>query len=431
MLASMLNPSIRVYEKSGRVKKASGPVLRATGVFSIGEICKISRAGGGYLLSEVIGFDGEETLLTPYGVLDGISSFSKIERFSSRFEVPVGENVIGRVLDSLGSAMDGLPEPQVSEKYPGSAAAPDPMHRPVIDSPFPTGIRAIDGALTMGLGQRMGIFAAAGGGKSTLLSMLVKFTQCDRCVCALIGERGREVREFVEHQLGEEGMAKSVVIVATSDRPAIEQVKAAYTATTIAEYFRDKGENVLLLMDSLTRFARAQRQIGLSAGEPPTRRGFPPSVFEQLPILVERAGRSAEGTITAFYTVLVEGDDMGEPVADEVKSLLDGHIVLSRKLAQSGHYPAIDILSSASRVLNTVTSKSHQSSILMLRELISKYQEIELLLRVGEYSPGVDRVVDLAVEKQQAIQQFLRQKTDEVDNFENIVARIETEFLNE
>jgi type III secretion protein N (ATPase) len=267
----------------------------------------------------------------------------------------------------------------------------------------------------------MGIFAAAGGGKSTLVSLMVRFAEYDRCVIALIGERGREVREFLEHQLGPTGLAKSIVVVATSDRPAIEQVKAAYTATALAEFHRDRGERVLLIMDSLTRFARAQRQIGLAAGEPPTRRGFPPSVFELLPGLVERAGLSGDGSITAFYTVLVEGDDMNEPVADEVRSLLDGHIVLSRKLAEAGHYPPVDVITSTSRILSRIVSPDHLEAVHKARGLMSKLQEIELLLKIGEYSKGADALADEALARRTALDAFLRQGVNEFSSFEETV----------
>jgi ATP synthase in type III secretion protein N len=409
------------FRRKGRVSKSTGPLVRAAGNFSIGEICTISRANQTPILAEVVGFDADEAFLTPYGRTTGISHNSTIQPLLVEFEVPVGGELTGRVLDSLGNPIDGGSPLSASQRYPGSHSPPNPMLRPPIDRPFVLGVRALDGALTCGEGQRMGIFAAAGGGKSTLISVLVKNAVYDICIIALIGERGREVREFVDNQLGLGGLAKSVVIVATSDRPAIEQVKAAYTATAIAEFHRDRGKKVLLIMDSLTRFARAQRQIGLSAGEPPTRRGFPPSVFEQLPSLVERTGRTDRGSITALYTVLVEGDDMNEPIADEVRSLLDGHIVLSRKLASAGHYPAIDVLSSASRILNNIVPDDHQTAIRMLRGLLTKYDEIELLVRIGEYVQGSDPLADEAVNRKAAIDAFLRQGTNEYTNFEETV----------
>jgi type III secretion protein N (ATPase) len=406
-----------LFEKGGRVTTAAGPLIRAMGDFTIGEICSISRAGRPELLAEVVGFRGAEAVLTPYGILDGVSQNSRISAVSSEFQIPVGSGLVGRVIGATGLPIDGRGPIVSDQSYPGLASPPPPMTRPIIDTPFSVGVRAIDGVLTIGEGQRVGVFAAAGGGKSTLMAMLVKFAAYDRCVISLIGERGREVREFVDGSLGPEGLAKSVLVIATADRPAIEQVKAAYSATAIAEYFRDKGERVLLLMDSLTRFARAQRQIGLAAGEPPTRRGFPPSVFEKLPGLLERGGLSARGSITAFYTVLVEGDDMNEPVADETRSLLDGHIVLSRKLANSGRYPAIDILSSASRVLTAVVDPAHAAATVKLRGLLAKYQEIELLVQIGEYVPGADALADDVLERKAAIDAFLSQRTDERSDF--------------
>ena len=408
----------------GRVQHAAGPVVRANGAFRIGDVCRITRPGNKQLLAEVVGFAGEEAILTPYGDLEGVSNRSAILPVNGGFEVPVGDQLLARVVDALGNPIDGKGPTGTKVTYPGNASPPDPMDRPVIDKPFELGIRALDGILTCGEGQRLGIFAAAGGGKSTLLSMLVRFADADRCIVALIGERGREVREFVEHNLGEEGLRSSTLIIATSDRPAIEQVKAAYTATAMAEYFRDQGQRVLLLMDSLTRFARAQRQIGLSSGEPPTRRGFPPSVFEKLPSLVERPGRTEKGSITAFYTVLVEGDDMNEPVADEVRSLLDGHIILSRKLARQGHYPAIDVGGSASRVANAIISPEHAGASIKLRELLAKYEEIELLLQIGEYNSGKDKLADMAVAKKPNLDEFLKQRTTERTQFAETVEKL-------
>ena len=319
-------------------------------------------------------------------------------------------------------AFNGI-EPEAH--YPVYADAPDPMTRRIIDHPIPLGVKAIDGILTCGEGQRMGIFAAAGGGKSTLLSMLVKGAEVDVTVLALIGERGRELREFIEHDLGPEGVKKSVIIVATSDKSSMERSKAAYTATAVAEYFRDKGKRVLLLMDSVTRFARAQREIGLAAGEPPTRRGFPPSVFATLPKLMERTGMSDVGSITALYTVLVEGDDMTEPVADETRSILDGHIILSRKLAASGHYPAIDVLASASRVMNAITTEDHRAAVNRARALMSKYEDIELLVKVGEYKQGADPLADEAIQKIETIRSFLKQRTDELMPLDQTIAQLQ------
>jgi len=416
--------ALELHKRYGRVSKGAGPVINASGNYHVGQICEISRSGDSNLLAEVIGFESGKAVLTPYGVLDGISNRSRISPVSDQFEISVGTNMCGRVVDSFGAPIDGQGPLDLPHRMACTASPPNPMQRPPIEKPFPTGIRAIDGTLTCGEGQRVGIFAAAGGGKSTLLGMLVRYAAYDRCIVALIGERGREVREFVETTLGPEGMARSILVIATSDRPAIEQVKAAYTATTIAEYFRSRGEKVLLLMDSLTRFGRAQRQIGLSAGEPPTRRGFPPSVFEKLPSLLERGGCTPEGSITAFYTILVEGDDMNEPIADETRSLLDGHIILSRELAAAGHYPAIDVSGSASRILNAIVTPEHSNAINKLRSLSAKYKEVELLVRIGEYAKGSDAETDEAIDRRAAIEAFLRQKTDETTEYQDTVANL-------
>lgn len=419
-----LPETVARLRRKGRVTRSAGPIIRAAGSFGIGEICSVTRMAEEPLLAEVVGFDRGEMLLAPYGSMQGISYNSVVMLIKSRFEVPVGEHLAGRILNAWGQPIDGGPSLISSLHYSICQKPPDPMSRPLIDKPFVSGIRAIDGVLTCGEGQRLGIFAAAGGGKSTLISTLVKNATCDRCVIALIGERGREVREFIDRQLGPQGMARSVIVIATSDRPVIEQVKAAYSATAIAEFFRDRGENVLLIMDSLTRFARAQRQMGLSAGEPPTRRGFPPSVFEQLPILLERAGKSQHGAITAVYTVLVEGDDMNEPVADEARALLDGHIILSRKLAEAGHYPAIDVIGSASRIMNDIVKPGHRQAIRKLRALLSKYADLELLVRIGEYIPGTDKLGDEALERIDSINAFLQQETKVASQFDETIAAL-------
>jgi ATP synthase in type III secretion protein N len=338
--------------------------------------------------------------------------------------VPVGPSLFGRVLDGMGRPLDTRSKGRLQPEayYPVYAETPDPLTRRIIDQPLPLGVRALDGLLTCGEGQRIGIFAAAGGGKSTLLSMLVKGAQVDVNVLALIGERGREVREFIEHNLGAEGMRKSILVVATSDKSSMERAKASYVATAIAEYFRDQGKKVLLLMDSVTRFGRALREIGLAAGEPPTRRGFPPSVFANLPKLMERVGMSDKGSITALYTVLVEGDDMSEPIADETRSILDGHIVLSRKLGAANHYPAIDVLASVSRVMPAIVPPEHMALAGRIRQLMAKYAEIDLLVKIGEYRPGSDKVADEAIAKIDKINNFLRQRTDDITTFEDAVA---------
>jgi type III secretion protein N (ATPase) len=318
----------------------------------------------------------------------------------------------------LGKPIDGKTLSNCIEQ-PLYQDAPNPLSREPITTAFHTGVRAIDGVLTTGLGQRMGIFAVAGGGKSTLLSMMAKQAVADVIVIALIGERGREVREFIEHNLGEQGMARSVLVVATSDRPSMERARAAYTATAIAEGFRDQGKNVLLLMDSATRFARALREIGLSVGEPAVRRGFPPSVFAELPRLFERTGSNDKGTITAFYTVLVEDEDAADPVAEEVRSILDGHIVLSRQLGQEGHYPAIDVLGSASRIFNAITEPVHQQWAMHLRKLLAEYKKVEFLIQVGEYQQGADPVADEAIQKREALKRFLCQDVNDHQSFDN------------
>ena len=413
----------RLVDIRGRVTEVQGMIIKASVPGAkIGELCELVTPGEadvGY--AEVVGFQQHDAILSPLGEMMGVSSNTEVIPTGKVHHIGMGDHLLGQVLDGMGNPInpDLFPEDvEPDAYYPVYAPAPDPMTRRIIDTPMPLGLRVLDGVLTCGEGQRMGIFAAAGGGKSTLLSMLVKGADVDVTVLALIGERGRELREFIEHDLGPEGVKKSVIVVATSDRSSMERAKAAYTATAVAEYFRDRGQRVLLLMDSVTRFARAQREIGLAAGEPPTRRGFPPSVFATLPKLMERAGMNDKGSITALYTVLVEGDDMSEPVADETRSILDGHIILSRKLAAANHYPAIDVLSSASRVMNAIVSDEHKAAAGKLRELLAKYEEIELLVKVGEYKQGADAVADEALQKIGAIKAYLQQRTDELSPFE-------------
>ena len=405
----------------GRVTQVVGTIIRAVvPSVRVGEVCLLRTPGDDFeMQAEVVGFARDAALLTPLGDMHGISSATEVIPTGRTHMVPVGDGLLGRVLDGLGRPLDLATHGplEIEQHYPVIADAPDPLKRRLIDRPLSLGVRALDSVLTCGEGQRMGIFAAAGGGKSTLMGMLVKGAEVDVTVIALIGERGREVREFLEHELGEEGRRRAVVVCATSDKSSMERAKAAYVATAIAEYFRDQGKRVLFLMDSVTRFARAQREIGLAAGEPPTRRGYPPSVFATLPRLMERVGMNERGSITALYTVLVEGDDMTEPVADETRSILDGHIVLSRKLGAANHYPAIDVLASASRVMNAVVSKEHKAAAGRVRELMAKYAEVELLVKIGEYQRGNDRVTDEAIDKVEAIRAFLRQRTDERADF--------------
>jgi len=429
MLHSALEqaPLVRVR---GRVVQVTGTVIKAViPSVKIGEICILKNPGSTQELhSEVVGFARGTALLMPLGEIHGISGETEVIPTGRVHLVPVGMGLLGRILDGLGNPLDTHKRGPLttSRYYPVFADAPDPLSRRIIDTPVSLGVRAIDCLLTCGEGQRMGIFAAAGGGKSTLLGMLVKGADVDVTVVALIGERGREVREFLEHELGEEGCRKSVIVCATSDKSAMERCNAAYVATAIAEYFRDQGKRVLFLMDSVTRFARAQREIGLAAGEPPTRRGFPPSVFAALPRLMERVGMNDKGSITALYTILVEGDDMTEPIADETRSILDGHIILSRKLAAANHYPAIDVLASISRVMRMIVSPRHNKAAGRMRELMAKYQEMELLIKIGEYKRGSDHLADEAIQKIDSIREFLRQATDEFSTFEQTLSRLES-----
>ena len=415
-------------EVKGRVIQVVGTIVKAAvpGV-KVGEVCILRNPWEDYeVQAEVVGFTKDAALLTALGTMSGISGETQVIPTRHVHMVPVGDALLGRVLDGLGRPLDtdrkGPLRP--AGYYPVLASPPSPLERRVISKPISLGIRAIDGLLTCGEGQRLGIFAAAGGGKSTLLGEIIRNTEAEVCVLALIGERGREVREFIEKDLGEEGLKKAVVVCATSDRSAMERLKAAYVATSIAESFRDRGKKVLLMMDSVTRFGRAQREIGLAAGEPPTRRGFPPSVFSELPKLMERAGNSAKGSITALYTVLVEGDDMTEPIADETRSILDGHIILSRKLAAVNHYPAIDILHSLSRCQAAIVPKEHKRAAAKLREILAKYQEVELLLKIGEYQKGADRATDEAIAKIDAVNGFLKQALDDVPEYDDTIQRL-------
>ena len=416
-------------EIRGRVEQVVGTIIRAAvpGV-KIGELCILRTPGENWTLrAEVVGFAQNIALLTPLGDLEGISYHTEVIPTGHVLSVPVGEELLGRVLNGVGDVADGGPPLKTRQFYPVYADPPAAMTRKLIDKPISLGLRALDGVLTCGQGQRMGIFAAAGGGKSTLLSSIIKGTDADISVLALFGERGREVREFIERDLGPEGMARAVLVISTSDRSSMERLKAAYTATAVAEYFRDQGRSVLLMMDSVTRFGRAQREIGLAAGEPPTRRGFPPSVFSTLPKLMERAGNSDKGSITALYTVLVEGDDMTEPIADETRSILDGHIILSRALAARNHYPAIDVQQSVSRVMNSIVSKEHKQAAQRLRQILAKYAEIELLVQLGEYKKGADAEADFALAHIDKVNAFLKQGLGEKSSFdETIKALLET-----
>ncbi|MDD7022890.1 MAG: type III secretion system ATPase SctN [Aeromonadales bacterium] len=415
----------------GRVEEVVGTIIRAVvPEVKVGELCILRNPGTSWQLkAEVVGFSKNTALLTPLGDLEGISFHTEVIPTGHVLTVPVGRELLGRVINGVGESADGKGPLGTHESYPVYADPPPAMTRKLITKPISLGLRVLDGMLTCGQGQRLGIFAAAGGGKSTLLSSIIKGCSAQVCVLALIGERGREVREFIEHDLGPEGMKKTVLVVSTSDRSSMERLKAAYTATAVAEYFRDQGMSVLLMMDSVTRFGRAQREIGLAAGEPPTRRGFPPSVFSELPKLMERAGNSDKGSITALYTVLVEGDDMTEPIADETRSILDGHIILSRALAAKNHYPAIDVLASVSRVMNQIVTKEHKQAAAKLRAILAKYQQIELLVQLGEYKRGADPEADSALDHIDRVNAFLRQGLDERSSFEETLKALEQAVL--
>lgn len=400
-------------ERRGRLVELLGTTMKVTGIAArIGETCEvIVPLSGESVMAEVVGIAGQATILTPLGDVRGLSANAEVVVRPGEDRVPYGAALLGRVLDGRGRPIDGKGDlPNGLPTVPLHAPAPQPMERALIDRPLETGVRAIDALLTLGEGQRVGVFAAAGGGKSTLLGMLARFAQAEVIIISLIGERGREVREFIEDALGRDGMARSVIVCATSDRAAMERVRAAHHATAVAEGFRREGKSVLLLMDSVTRFARALREIGLAAGEPAVRRGFPPSVFAELPRLFERAGTDANGAITGVYTVLLEDEDGGDPVGEEVRSILDGHIVLSRKLGAAGHYPAIDVLGSLSRLFTRLADAGHRAAASQIRALMAKHSEIEFLVQVGEYRPGADPLADRAIAAKPEIDALLRQE---------------------
>ncbi len=406
-------------ELIGSVARTVGMIVSVAGFPApIGAVAEIWRDSATPLLAEVIGFRDEMTILYPLSDLKGVRRGNRVRLTQTARWLRVGEELLGRVIDASGNPVDGKPRPALQRRTSFSRQPPHPCDRPRIDQPLSTGVRALDGLLSCGKGQRMGIFSGSGVGKSVLLGMMARYTSAEVIVIALIGERGREVNEFLERDLGSEGLAKSVVVVATSNEPALVRVQAASTATAIAEFFRDQGKDVLLLMDSLTRFAFAQRELGLAAGEPPTTRGYPPSVFALLPKLVERAGRSPKGSITAFYSVLVEGDDPQEPISDAVRGLLDGHTWLSRSLASRGHYPAIDVLDSISRLMPEVTDEEHRQAALGLRELLAAHRDHEDLISVGAYRRGSNPTVDAAMEMLDEINAYLRQAVTQPSTFE-------------
>lgn len=403
------------YEKEyGRVVKIVGLTVEATGISAnLNDVCYIlTEAQDRRIPAEVIGFRENRILLMPYDEMTGVGIGNLVENSSSDFKVPVGQELLGQVLDGLGNPLDGSIL-KYSGFYPVEAPPPDPLKRKIIDEILPLGVKAVDGLLTIGKGQRIGVFAGSGVGKSTLLGMFARNTKADINVIALIGERGREVREFIERDLGEEGLKRSVLVVATSDRPALVRKKAAKTATAIAEFFRDRGKDVLLMMDSLTRFSMAQREIGLASGEPPVSRGYPPSVYSEMPKLLERAGNSEHGSITGLYTVLVDGDDFNEPITDTARSILDGHIMLSRKLAHKNHYPAIDVLQSISRCMSSIVTREHKAAAGLLKNVLATYQEAEDLINIGAYKNGSNEDIDYAISKIKTVNAFLMQDINE------------------
>jgi len=411
----------------GRITKVQGLLLESRGPQAIiGEVCKIEvPKGRGVILAEVVGLRNETVQLMAFEETDGIEVGNRVIAQGTRLEVPVSTQLLGRVLGALGNPVDDKGEIEPTAMYPALASPPDPLKRRRITERIPTGVRAIDGLLAVGRGQRLGIFAGSGVGKSTLLGMIARNTSADVNVVALIGERGREVNDFIEKDLGPEGLARSVIIVTPSNSPPLSRLRGAYVATAVAEFFRDQGLDVMLLFDSVTRFARAQREIGLAAGEPPATRGYTPSMFDSMPKLLERSGTSDVGSITGFYTILVDGDDMDEPVADTVRGILDGHIVLSRRLAQAYHYPAIDVLQSISRLASSVSDPAVTKAAGSIRRSMAVYAEAEDLINVGAYQAGSNPTIDDAIAKHPAIEEFLIQEVDERSSLENTFSIME------
>ena len=418
------------YRHLGKVVKIVGLTIESVGPNAkLSDLCRIivDKNKDISIMAEVVGFRDKRLLLMPYDSVDGLGVGCLVENTGHPLSLYVGDEMLGHTLDGMGRPTD-VEELALREEYPVDAPPPDPMERVIINEVLPLGVKAVDGLITVGKGQRIGIFAGSGVGKSTLLGMFARNTRADINVIALIGERGREVREFIERDMGEEGMRRSVVIVATSDRPALLRRNAAKTATAIAEYFRDQGKDVLLMMDSLTRFSMAQREIGLASGEPPVTRGYPPSVYSEMPKLLERAGNSDKGSITGLYTVLVDGDDFNEPITDTARSILDGHIMLDRKLAHKNHYPAIDVLQSISRVMSSIAGKEHKEAAGKLKNVMATYQEAEDLINIGAYKSGSNKNIDYAIEKIDAVNDFLLQETHDKFTFEEIMEMMEGLF---
>lgn len=422
------NESIKL---NGKIVQVVGLVIESQGPnVSLGELCYICSRLKNLepIPAEVVGFKNGNVLLMPIGEMQGIGPGCEVIAAQKMLKVAVGNQLLGRILDGLGQPIDGKGPLMTDQEYPLNRMPPHPLERPRINKELACGVRAIDGTITLGRGQRIGIMAGSGVGKSTLLGMIARNTEADISVIALIGERGREVREFIERDLGEAGLKRAVVVVATSDQPALVRIKGAMTATAIAEYFRDQGRDVILMMDSVTRFAMAQREVGLTIGEPPATRGYTPSVFAMLPRLLERAGTSDEGSITGIYTVLVDGDDMNEPIADAVRSILDGHIVLSRAIAAQNHYPAIDVLNSVSRVMLEIVAKEHYQASQNLRSLMAVYREAADLINIGAYVNGSNPRIDQAIAQIDNIRHFLQQGVYEHDSFIDTKAKLQGLF---
>ena len=418
------------YKKMGKVSKVVGLTIESIGPDArLNDICHImlKDSPGEYINAEVVGFREKRIILMPFEAVDGIGPGCIVENTNQRLCVNVSEQLLGKTVDGLGKPIDGS-EITEFERYPVEAAPPDPLKRVIIDTVLPLGVKAVDGLLTIGKGQRIGVFAGSGVGKSTLMGMFARNTKADINVIALIGERGREVREFIERDLGEEGMKRSVVVVATSDKPALIRNKAAKTATAIAEYFRDRGHDVLLMMDSLTRFSMAQREIGLASGEPPVTRGYPPSMYSEMPKLLERAGNGEVGSITGLYTVLVDGDDFNEPITDTARSILDGHIVLSRKIAQKNHYPAIDVLASISRCMSQIVDSNQKALAGKLKNVMATYAESEDLINIGAYKAGSNKNIDYAISKIDKVNEFLMQDTHSKMSYEEEIEALAAVF---
>lgn len=419
------------FKVKGKVVNVVGLTIESKGPQAkLGDICMIYSCMKGDdrkpISAEVVGFKEGKVLLMPYGNVEGIGPGSSVENTGMPLKIKVDDSLLGKTLNGMGEPDTG--ELLSGREYPVEAKPPDPMSRKIISDVLPLGVKAVDGLITVGKGQRIGIFAGSGVGKSTLMGMFARNTKADINVIALIGERGREVREFVERDLGPEGMKRSVVVIATSDRPALERKKAAQTATAIAEYFRDQGKDVLLMMDSMTRFSMAQREIGLASGEPPVSRGYPPSVYSEMPKLLERAGCSDKGSITGLYTVLVDGDDFNEPITDTARSILDGHIMLNRKLAHKNHYPAIDVLQSISRCMSQIAERDHKQASGKLKNVLATYSEAEDLISIGAYKAGSNPEIDYAISKIQEVNQFLMQEVNDKFTFDETVKMLKAIF---